>query len=80
MVRFEYRISWSAMSNISFKGDTGWRTWEDEYEESAEDVRRAIEETQGRFNIPYGLEVVLEAAGIEWWCDVRPVAVSEASQ
>jgi len=63
----EYRICWSANSNISFRGHTDWRDWDDD----DGDPRAVLTETQGQLNMPQGLEDMLEAAGIEWWVEVR---------
>lgn len=68
----EYRITWSAFSNINFRGATEWETWEGE--ETTEDgivvaVTRSLDGIP--ISLPYGLERALEASGFDWNVEVR---------
>lgn len=64
----EYRIGWSANSNITFKGKTDWREW-DGFEETIEEVESALE--KGGSEISPALEEALQASGFEFWSQVR---------
>lgn len=63
----EYRLCWSASSNINFRGETDWAPW-DEEDDTAEDVDRTM--NSGRVDC-LGLEEVLNASGFEWWVETR---------
>lgn len=70
-VQLEYRISWSASSNISFRGSTDWNPWGG-FEETAEEVEDALYRSDGRpMALPVGLEEALEQSGFDWWVEVR---------
>jgi hypothetical protein len=69
----EYRIGWSASSNISFDGHDDWQPWDDE-DASAEDVESYLNEPERRdqhINLPPGLEMALEASGFDWYVETR---------
>jgi hypothetical protein len=69
----EYRVCWTASSNITFKGSSGWQEWEG-FEDNIEDVENAIwagELYNCPINLPYGLHSALEASGFDWWAEVR---------
>lgn len=57
----EFRVCWSASSNISFKGSTDWDEWDDEASE--EEVAVALGSS--------GLDMALDASGFEWWVEIR---------
>lgn len=62
----EYRLCWSASSNISFRGETDWEPWSEggttaEVEDALYSGRQECE----------GLNEVLEASGFEWWVETR---------
>lgn len=63
----EYRLSWCATSNATFRGRTDWTEWEGP-EEAEEEVYEALE----RGETPWGLSEVLYACGFEWGLEVRP--------
>jgi len=63
----EYRLTWSASSDIGFTGATEWMTWPSEDEDHEQ-----IEEDLIRGEIPEGLSEVLEASGFEWNVETRP--------
>jgi hypothetical protein len=69
---FEWRVNWSASSNCTFKGSTGWMPWEG-FEDTAEDIQTVAD---GESKLCVGLETVLEASGFEWSVEVRK-AVAE---
>jgi phage gp45-like len=73
----EYRICWSASSNISFQGQTDWTAW-DEPDATPDDVERALEGYGQRSNFPAGFEEALEASGFEWYSEVREVSEAPA--
>jgi hypothetical protein len=64
----EYRLGWSASSNISFRGETEWTAWNEPEDDSA-----AIEDalTKGSGSLGDGLEIVLQESGFEWWVETR---------
>lgn len=66
--KFEYRVGWSAFTNINFKGSTDWMQW-DGYEETADEVEVALTHTNGM--IPMALDIALESSGFDWWMEVR---------
>lgn len=66
--KIEYRVCWSASSNISFRGATDWETAED-WGETAEEVETALNDTKG--GTPEGLEIALDRSGFEWWVETR---------
>lgn len=68
IVRLEYRICWSASSNISFRGQTEWRDAGD-WGESDEEVEDALSDSNG--DIPHGLEEAMDASGFEWYVETR---------
>lgn len=73
----EYRVCWSASSNISFKGHTDWREWDDDEAESLEAVEDALGESgDGVVALPIALEEMLEAAGIDWHVETREAGQS----
>ncbi len=63
----EYRICWSASSNISFNGSTDW--------DNIEDPDITIEEFENTFTdnsiVSEGLSIALEASGFEWWIETQ---------
>jgi hypothetical protein len=63
----EYRVCWTASSNITFRGNKDWEPWTDE-EAGPDDIEKAL--TSGS-RISDGLELALEASGFEWWVEVR---------
>jgi hypothetical protein len=63
----EYRITWSASSNISFYGHGDWREWDDD-EASQEDIENAL--NRGKMTID-GLEEALNESGFEWGIEIR---------
>jgi hypothetical protein len=67
----EYRICWSASSNISFRGHGDW--WPANEGESAEDVEKALNGVAGGIRLPDGLEMALEGSGFDWWVETREV-------
>ena len=65
----QYRINWSASSNISFHSCTDWEEWDDPDADGT-----AIEDallSSGGNGISEGLEQALEASGFEWWIEVQ---------
>lgn len=68
----EYRICWSAGSNITFQGATDWEEWLDDGD--AEDVMSEVEVKGKPYNVPPGLEIALEASGFEWYVETRETA------
>jgi hypothetical protein len=68
----EYRICWSASSNITFGGETDWEDWDsgDATDEGA--VERELTDGPGRLS--QALEQALEASGYEWWVETRTTA------
>lgn len=74
----EYRVCWSASSNISFHGKSDWQPWEDDDEATGDEVERWVSEKSmdGHigFQVPEGLETALEASGFEWNVETREAA------
>lgn len=66
---YEYRICWSASSNINFRGNTDWSVWEDE-EDDAIAIENSLTESNGS-GISPGMEEALDASGFEWWVETR---------
>jgi hypothetical protein len=64
----EYRVCWSASSNITFRGATEWEPWEDE-DATVKDVEDAL--YLGGGGAIEGLSMALEASGFEWWVETR---------
>lgn len=64
----EYRICWSASTNINFRGATDWEEW-DGYEESATEVEDAL--YQGDGQIAEALGIAIEASGFDYWVELR---------
>lgn len=60
----EFRIGWSASSNVSFHGHTDWTEWDG----LDSDVESAL--CNGTLTIE-GLEQALEASGFDWWIETR---------
>lgn len=67
---FEYRICWNAGSNISFKGATDWQPWDDDHA-TEDEVSDALEASSGQWSL--ALEEFVDAAGVEFWAEVRTV-------
>lgn len=67
LMRFEYRIGWSASSNASFSGQSDWMVWEG-HEQTIKEVKNILNETK---YLPLGLEEAIELSGFEWWTEVR---------
>lgn len=65
----QYRVSWSAWSNISFRGATDWTNWDDP-DATPEEIEELM--TKGSLNLP-GLEEALNASGFEWSVETREV-------
>lgn len=65
----EYRICWSASSNIAFHGATDWEEWGDEGD--PEEVLMECEDGSRQYNAPPGLDIALEASGFEWYVETR---------
>jgi len=64
----EYRICWSASTNISFTGKTDWQEWWGD-ESDSEDI---VHDTLGAGKMEVeGLGEALEASGFDWWVEVR---------
>lgn len=63
----EYRLCWSANSNISFHGSTDW--------EEIEDPDMTVEEFEKMLcdggNTSEGLSMVMDASGFEWWIETQ---------
>lgn len=74
MAEIEYRIFWSASSNITFHGKSDWAPWWG-FEETVAEVEQAIE-TSGGCPSPL-LEGALEGSGFECWCEVREVGTDD---
>lgn len=68
---FEWRILWSASSNISFKGKSDWQEW-DGFEETIEEVEKAISDgdTSG---MSVAEEQFWNLSGCEYYAEVREV-------
>jgi hypothetical protein len=63
----QYRITWSAWSNISFTGHGEWQDWDDE-DATADDIDKAM--NKGKLTID-GLEEALDKSGFEWRVETR---------
>lgn len=67
---YEYRLRWSASSNITFHGESDWIEWG-----PAASVGEVMDDLFDAkpLGLPPGLEGALECSGFEWDCDVRTV-------
>jgi len=63
----EFRVCWSASSNISFHGSSEWEEWDDE-DATASEVRDALE--RGAVHCD-GLQMVIERSGLDWHVETR---------
>ena len=63
----QYRIKWSAWSNINFIGHGEWRDWDDP-EADHNEIDKAL--NKGKLTID-GLEEALSASGFEWEVETR---------
>jgi hypothetical protein len=68
--KLEFRITWSATSNISFHGATPWKDGED-WGEDAEEIEDALDSLTG--DLPEGLQMAIEASGFEWNVETQEV-------
>jgi hypothetical protein len=66
-VLIEYRICWSASSNISFRGESDWI--EANAGETVVEVEDAL--NRGGGGLGEGFEMALELSGFEWWIETR---------
>lgn len=68
-IQIEYRVCWSASSNINFKGTGDWQ--QANPGETAEEVEDHFGGGSG--SISDGLELALGESGFEWWVETREV-------
>lgn len=68
----EYRIKWSAFSNINFRGATEWEEWVGE-ESTEDEVLRSVGRNLDGLPValPFGLEQALDASGFDWDVETR---------
>jgi hypothetical protein len=66
--RFEFRVCWSASSNISFHGQTNWQDGAD-WGDDAEEIEDSLDSLTG--DLPPGLEMAIDASGFEWSVETR---------
>jgi hypothetical protein len=70
----EFRVCWSASSNISFHGESDWEPWDDD-EATEKEVERWVSEKSmdGHigFQVPWGLDTALDVSGFDWWVETR---------
>ena len=71
MARFEVRIGWSI--NMVGGNDDGEWAPHDGPEQSIAEVKESFHKAPAS-GLSRGLEEALEAAGFEWWLDVREIA------
>lgn len=64
----EYRICWSATSNISFHGSTDWEPWGGD-ETTDGEIQDSL--VAGSTQLSEGLGIAIEASGFEWWVETR---------
>jgi hypothetical protein len=64
----EFRVCWSADTNINFHGATKWERWENP-EDGPEEVEMALTEDGDRLS--EGLDRALLASGFNWWVETR---------
>lgn len=69
---FQFRICWTASSNITFKGKGEWRNADDwlmaDDAITQETIENALNEGG---NASEGLALALEESGFEWWVEVK---------
>lgn len=63
----EYRFTWSASTNITFRGESDWQAWWGDDEMTASEVEDALYAG----TTPEGLGEVLEYSGFEWSAETR---------
>jgi hypothetical protein len=69
----EYRICWSANSNITFHGATDWQDWAEtggDPDATSDDIEN-IMSSEGGSGMVYGLEDAINGSGFEWWVETR---------
>lgn len=64
----QYKLTWSAMSNVNYYGETEWKDYWDKDATEAEILKDLQFSSSG---ISDGLQEVLEASGFEWDIEVR---------
>jgi hypothetical protein len=64
----EFRVKWTASSNISFHGATPWKDGED-WGDDAEEIEDALDYLVG--DLPPGLQMAMDASGFEWAVETR---------
>lgn len=69
----EYRVCWSASSNITFHGASDWEAWDDE-DATAREVEDAL---YGGAMHCEGLSQVIEASGLDWHVETREAGEHE---
>lgn len=67
--KFEWRICWSASSNITFKGQTDWEPWDDD-EETVDEVESALC-VGSRSSIVD--DAFCNSSGVEYYPEVREI-------
>lgn len=65
----EFRVCWSASSNITFRGESDWEEWTEDGD--PEEALSELEHSGEPYNVPPGLEMVLEMSGLEWHVETR---------
>lgn len=64
--RLEYRVCWSAASNVTFRGGGEW------YPANEDETTEQIEEGLSKGgSLADGLELVIGESGFEWWVETR---------
>lgn len=73
----EYRVCWSASTNITFRGESEWEMYDDPTA-SEKQVEGALTESKGGF-LSDGFEMALDLSGFEWWIETRLAEGEERS-
>ena len=66
---FEYRVCWSASSNINFRGATEWQEWWGIDEQTPAEVESTLCDFTG--TSPPALDEMIDASGLDWHVEVR---------
>lgn len=73
----QYRVCWSASSNISFKGASDWREWTGDEELTADEVAEFLMSADGEEWSP-ALQEAVDISGFEYRVEMREAEEASA--
>jgi hypothetical protein len=68
----EWRVCWTASSNISFRGKSEWGVWDGDEDATADEIEVELSEGDGGELAP-ALQQAVDLSGFEWWVETREV-------